>query len=44
MPSFFVIMPLQIAIGMVLLMITVPGIMFVAISHIERGVTNFILP
>lgn len=43
-PSFFIIMPLQIAIGMVLLMITVPSIMFVAIGHIERGVTNFILP
>ena len=43
-PSFFVIMPLQIALGMVLLMITVPGIMFVAMGNIERGITHFLAP
>jgi flagellar biosynthetic protein FliR len=43
-PSFFVIMPLQIAVGMMLLMITVPGIMFVAMNHIENGVIFFIAP
>jgi flagellar biosynthetic protein FliR len=43
-PSFFVIMPVQIGLGVVLLMITVPGIMFVAMSNVERGVTHFIVP
>jgi len=28
----------------VLLMITVPGIMFVALSNVERGITHFIVP
>jgi flagellar biosynthetic protein FliR len=43
-PSFFVIMPLQITLGIVLLMITVPGIMFVAMGSIERGITPFLVP
>lgn len=43
-PSFFVIMPVQIGLGIVLLMITVPGIMFVSMAGIERGIMHFIVP
>ena len=43
-PSFFIIMPLQITISIVLLMITVPSIMFVAMGHVESGIFRFIVP
>jgi flagellar biosynthetic protein FliR len=43
-PSFFVIMPLQIAIAIIVLMLALPGMTLVHLNYVESGVIKYIAP
>jgi flagellar biosynthetic protein FliR len=43
-PIFFVAMPLQIVVSFVVLMIVVPSIMMVFLSHTQEGLQFFLVP